>query len=73
MDQPTASNAARRNEDIALDLLKFVVTSTGVARSGSSAPGFVPASAAKPEDHVQQLLALYSRCLRVVEGKGDSN
>ncbi|ACO33847.1 MULTISPECIES: hypothetical protein [Acidobacterium] len=73
MDQSTASNAARRNEDIALDLLKFVVTSTGVARSASSAPGFVAASAAKPEDHVQQLLALYSRCLRVVEGKGDSN
>jgi pyruvate/2-oxoacid:ferredoxin oxidoreductase beta subunit len=74
MDQPTAAaTAARRNEDIALDLLKFVVTSTGVVRSGSTATGFVAATAPKPEDHVQQLLALYSRCLRVVEGKGDSN
>ena len=74
MDQASSSaSAARRNEDIALDLLKFVVTTTGVARSGAPAPGFVAASAPKPEDHVQQLLELYTRCLHVVEGKGDSN
>jgi hypothetical protein len=73
MDQPSTANAARRNQDIALDLLKFVVTSTGVARSASPATGFVAAAAPKPEDHVEQLLALYSRCLRAVEGKGDSN
>ncbi len=73
MDQPLSANAARRNEDIALDLLKFVVTSTGVVRSGSPATGFVASSTTKPEDHVEQLLSLYSRCLKVVEGKGVSN
>jgi hypothetical protein len=71
MDQPSISvNGARRNEDIALDLLKFLAMTTGIGRTSASAPGFVAASAPKPEDHVNQLLDLYSRCLHVVEGKG---
>ncbi len=67
---PVAS-ISRRNEDIALDLLKFVVTTTGAGRSGAAAPGFVSSSTSKPEDHIEQLLELYSRCLKAVEGKGD--
>jgi hypothetical protein len=32
---------------------------------------FIPAlGAPKPEEHVTQLLELYSRCLKAVEGKG---
>ena len=65
-----AASMSRRNEDIALDLLKFVVTTSGAGRSGAAAPGFVSSTAAKPEDHIDQLLDLYSRCLKVVEGKG---
>lgn len=64
-----AGNLARRNEDIALDLLKFVVLTSGVARTQSASTGFVPASGPKPEDHLNQLLKLYSRCLRTVQGK----
>lgn len=71
MDQLTATaNSARRSEDIALDLLKFVATTTGVGRAAASSPGFVAASAPKPEDQVTHLLELYTRCLRAVEGKG---
>lgn len=65
-----AGNLARRNEDIALDLLKFIVVTSGVARGQSSSTGFVPASGPKPEEHVDELLNLYSRCLRTVQGKG---
>lgn len=65
-----AASLSRRNEDIALDLLKFVVTTSGVGRSGAAAPGFVSSGASKPEDHIEHLLELYSRCLKVVEGKG---
>jgi len=35
MDQP--ANLARRNEDIALDLLKFVATTANVARTPAAA------------------------------------
>lgn len=70
MDQvPATGIGPRRNEDIALDLLKFVAGTAGVGRPGAPSTGFVAASAAKPEDQVTQLLELYARCLRVVEGK----
>jgi hypothetical protein len=70
MDQAgTTPNGSRRNEDIALDLLKFVAASAGIGKGASPAAGFVAASGSKPEDQVNQLLALYSKCLTAVQGK----
>src|ERR1039458_664247 len=65
-----AGLGARRNEDIALDLLKFVAGTAGVGKTAVPSTGFTGAGGAKPEEHVNQLLALYSRCLKAVEGKG---
>lgn len=62
---------ARRNEDIALDLMKFVAGTTGVGRPAVGAAGFSGSSATKPEEHVGQLLELYGRCLKAVNGKGE--
>ena len=59
---------ARRNEDIALDLLKFVAATAGVGRPAAPSTGFSGSGAPKPEEHVAQLLDLYSRCLKVVQG-----
>lgn len=61
---------ARRNEDIALDLLKFVAGTAGVGRPVAGSTGFSGAAGSKPEDQVNHLLELYARCLKVVEGKG---
>ncbi|WP_158752276.1 hypothetical protein [Acidobacterium sp. S8] len=73
MDQPTTPvNVSRRNEDIALDLLKFIATTAGIGRTTTTSPGFAGASASKPEEQVTHLLELYSRCLRTVEGKGEA-
>lgn len=66
----TAALGARRNEDIALDLLKFVAGTAGVGRPAAGSTGFSGSGAAKPEEHVTQLLELYGRCLKAVEGKG---
>ncbi len=66
----SAGLGARRNEDIALDLLKFVAGTAGVGRPAAGSTGFSGASAAKPDEHVNQLLELYGRCLKAVEGKG---
>ena len=66
----TASLGARRNEDIALDLLKFVSVTAGVGRPATPSTGFSGSVAPKPEEHVDQLLELYSRCLKAVEGNG---
>lgn len=70
MDQVSPSgNGARRNEDIALDLLKFVAGTAGVGRVSTPSAGFTATGAPKPEDQITQLLELYTRCLRAVEGK----
>ena len=61
--------APRRNEDIALDMMKFVATATGYGKTLSSV-GFqgTPASS-KPEEYAAHLLELYGKCLAAVEGK----
>jgi hypothetical protein len=71
MDPLTTNGlGARRNEDIALDLLKFVASTTGAGRTAVPSTGFSGASAPKTDEHVTELLDLYGRCLRAVEGKG---
>lgn len=68
---PGVTSGSRRNEDIALDLMKFVAMTTGYGRP--SAPGGVgfqgSGAASKPEEYVSHLLELYGRCLDAVEGK----
>ncbi|MHB1937439.1 MAG: hypothetical protein ACYCOR_12750 [Acidobacteriaceae bacterium] len=69
MEQPPVGLGTRRNEDIALDLLKFVAVTASVGRPASATAGFVSGGNTKAEDQVGHLLELYSRCLRAVEGK----
>jgi hypothetical protein len=70
MEAPALSMGSRRNEDIALDLMKFVAMTTGYGRTAGSGVGFQGSgAAAKPEDYAAHLLELYGRCLKAVEGK----
>jgi hypothetical protein len=70
MEQAVNSTSGeRRNEDIALDLFKFVATTAAVGRPTVPATGFVASGTAKSEDHIQQLLELYARCLKTVSGR----
>ena len=64
-----AGLGARRNEDIALDLLKFVAGTVGLGRPAAPSTGFNAPTGSKPEEHVNELLLLYGRCLKAVEGK----
>jgi hypothetical protein len=48
---PGGGSGSRRNEDIALDLMKFVAMTTGYGRTTSTGVGFQGSgAAAKPED-----------------------
>jgi hypothetical protein len=60
---------ARRNEDIALDLMKFVAITTGYGRGAAAGAGFQGASTVKAEDYAGHLLELYGRCLHAVQGR----
>ena len=67
---PGISVGSRRNEDIALDLMKFVAMTTGYGKTTSSGVGFQGSgAAAKPEDYAAHLLELYGKCVVAVEKK----
>jgi hypothetical protein len=70
MEMPALSLGSRRNEDIALDLMKFIAMTTGYGKTIGSGVGFQGGgAAAKPEDYAAHLLELYGRCLHSVGGK----
>jgi hypothetical protein len=73
MDEvPGISVGSRRNEDIALDLMKFIAMTTGYGRisGGPGGVGFQGSGAAtKPEEYAGHLLELYGKCLSAVGKK----
>jgi hypothetical protein len=70
MEMPGLSLGPRRNEDIALDLMKFIAMTTSFGKTVGAGLGFQSGgAAAKPEDYATHLLELYGRCLQSVSGK----
>ena len=72
MEVPGLSLGNRRNEDIALDLMKFIAmtTSYGKTSGTTGSVGFQGGPAAtKPEEYADHLLELYGKCLTAVDGK----
>ncbi len=62
------NTGARRTEDIALDLLKFIASTTHVGtKTAPGGVGFAAAASGKADDQVTQLLDLYGRCRQAVE------
>jgi hypothetical protein len=64
-----SAHGARRNEDIALDLMKFIAMTTGYGRTSSSGVGFQGGAASKPEEYAGHLLELYAKCLQAVAAR----
>ena len=69
--EPTAKPAGggSSKEEVALELMRFIATTTGVGKSAGGA-GFAGSKAPKsPEEQVDALLALYERCKGAVSPK----
>ncbi len=60
---------SRRNEDIALDLMKFIAVTTGYGKAGLSGAGFQGDTVSKAEDYARHLLDLYGQCLAAVQSR----
>jgi hypothetical protein len=71
MEEPITSGAGmRRNEDIALDLMKFIAVTTSYGKAGAPGVGFQGGALSKAaEEYAEHLLQLYGRCLEAVQGK----
>jgi hypothetical protein len=67
----TSGASGRRDEDIALDLMKFVAMATGYGKTAVGGKvGFQGAGTSdKPEDYAARLLELYGKCLSAVGAK----
>ncbi len=69
-DTPTAPVPAapplRRDEEIALEMLKFIATATGYGRTGAVSAGFQSGTGSSAEEQAGHLLELYGQCLQAV-------
>ena len=69
MDQLAGIVGSRRNEEIALEMMKFIAATTGYGKTGAPGAGFQGGTVSKPEDYATHLLDLYTRCLNTINGK----
>ncbi len=64
---PGVMLGTRRDEDIALDMMKFIAVTTGYGKTGLPGAGFQGGTVSKAEDYVTHLIELYGRCLSAVK------
>jgi len=64
--RPDSTKERSTKEEVALELMKFIATTTGVGKTATGA-GFGGKAPKGPEEQVDALLALYERCKGVVE------
>ncbi|HVZ60332.1 MAG TPA: hypothetical protein VG892_06055 [Terriglobales bacterium] len=70
MDEvPTLSVGSRRDQDIALDMMKFIAMTTGLGKTGTPGAGFQGGTVPRAEDYAEHLIQLYGRCLTAVQSK----
>jgi len=60
---------SRRDQDIALEMMKFIAVTTGYGKGGASGAGFNAGGETRAEDYARHLLELYGQCLAVVQGR----
>lgn len=70
MDQlPVPTPGQRRNEDIALDMMKFIAVTTGYGKTGSATAGFQGGTPSLADEYAKHLIDLYKQCLAAIPGK----
>ena len=66
-EKETTNRPAATKEEVSLELMKFIATTTGLGKGGTTA-GFGGAAPKSVDDHVDALLQLYEKC-RTAVGK----
>lgn len=64
---PAAAGSGRSQDEVALELMRFIAVTTGYGKSAGSSAGFSgKPSARSTEEHAEALLELFTRCRKVV-------
>jgi hypothetical protein len=67
-DSETAPARARSQDEVAVELMKFIAVTTGYGKASQSSAGFSGKPVAHlAEEHAEALLELFERCRRVVK------
>ena len=67
-DSAAAPAGPRSQDEVALELMKFIAVTTGYGKAPQSSAGFSgKPSAHSAEEHAEALLELFERCRRVVK------
>jgi hypothetical protein len=63
-----AAGGGRSQDDVALEMMKFIAVTTGYGRSSGSSAGFSGKPAVRSaEEHAEALLELFEKCRQVVK------
>jgi hypothetical protein len=60
-DEKESTKKPESKEEVALELMRFIATTTGLGKTAGGA-GFSGKAAKSPEEQVDALLQLYERC-----------
>ncbi|HEY3841002.1 MAG TPA: hypothetical protein VGL72_30740 [Bryobacteraceae bacterium] len=54
------------NNEVALEMMKFIAVTTGYGKGATSAAGFSGKATKTPEEYAEALLGLFDKCREVV-------
>lgn len=63
---PDEKRAGATNNEVALEMMKFIAVTTGYGKGATSAAGFSGKPAKSPEEYADALLNLFEKCREVV-------
>jgi hypothetical protein len=61
-----AKDAARSNNEVALEMMKFIAVTTGYGKGATSAAGFSGKPSRTSEEYAESLITLFERCRKVI-------
>jgi hypothetical protein len=59
-------DTARSNNEVALEMMKFIAVTTGYGKGATSAAGFSGKPSRTSEEYAESLIGLFERCRKVV-------
>lgn len=71
MEEQEKKSTATTGDEVALELTKFIATSTGYGK-GAQQVGFSSTGARSPEEQAEALLDLFRKCRTVVRENGEA-
>lgn len=63
---PEERRSGATNNEVALEMMKFIAVTTGYGKGATSAAGFSGKATKTPEEYAEALLGLFDKCREVV-------